>query len=576
MPTLLDLFENGTLERGPYAGQTPQDAFTPRNSNKIELSSNSPVINATTMKVVNRLRGANGSTLEETLLEQETTGIQVLGTLSQPLLYGAELGRIVLRETVPLAEMKLEASGLLPSGPLGKAFKSVTSFARKTLGIPSLATPTYVLNDGRLQSQEQIQQNYAITLRSIKDSAEGSLLGKFLKGGVGSLTNPEELKNKAIGAVVSVASDFLRDKLVGGGSTPQTDFDYDALPTAKAGAKLIRNYGPKEEAPDRMLYGTPVGLLKPLAPLFNNAFGSKYSTTITFIVKDKIKTYEKFVEDTNRETPIFYEPTNQERLDEGGLLAKQPFPKLELNREISQPTRNAKLLDAEFSRRKGNFDGKGQTKYNQSSFGNILNQQSVYEIGSEPTVDETSIDDLDSITLKFESVKQNKAVNFVSTITGLSETFSPSWNSSKFIGNPFNFYTYDGLERSVGFSFKIFSLNPKEHKLAWSKLNFLTSLVYPQAFESDAGYITAPFLRLTIGDMYKRKEGFLESLSYTIDDNSPWETENERDTLFNEGPESMSGYKLPRIIEVQTTFKFIEQRSGVLGHGYYPVFQPVT
>ena len=45
MPTLENLFKNGTLERGPYAGQTPKDAFYPRNANKISLSSNSPVIN---------------------------------------------------------------------------------------------------------------------------------------------------------------------------------------------------------------------------------------------------------------------------------------------------------------------------------------------------------------------------------------------------------------------------------------------------------------------------------------------------------------------------------------------------
>ena len=39
--TLEELFNNGTLQRGPYTGQTPKDAFTPRNGNKIPLSSNS-------------------------------------------------------------------------------------------------------------------------------------------------------------------------------------------------------------------------------------------------------------------------------------------------------------------------------------------------------------------------------------------------------------------------------------------------------------------------------------------------------------------------------------------------------
>ena len=572
--TLEELFNNGTLERGPFAGQTPKDAFTPRNANKIPLSSNSPVINGTTMKLVNRLRSRNGSILEETVLEQETTGIRVLGTLSQPLLYGPEIGRITLRETLPLGEMKLATSGLLPSGPIGKAFKSVTSFARKTLGIPSLATPTYTLSDGTLESQDQIQKNYGRTLQKIKDSANGSLLGQFLKGGIGSLTDPNQLKAKAISGALGLAKGFLRDKLIGGGSTPQTPFDYDGLPTAKEGAKLIRNYGSKNEAPDRILYGTPTGFLSSLAPIFNNAFGSKYSTTIKVTTKDKIDTYDKFVKTTNKETPIFTEKKSQDRLEEGGLIAKIPFPKLELNKELSQPKRSAKLSDVEITRRKDSVESSKGDKYNQSSFGNIINKQVAYDIDEGLLPDgKNSIDDLDTIVLKFESIKQNKAVNFLATLTGLSETFSPSWDSSKFIGNPFSFYTYTGNERALSFSFRVFSLNPKEHKAAWDRLNFLTSLTYPQDYEGDAGYITPPFIRLTLGDMYIKKEGFLSSLSYSVDDNVPWETENSRNSI--DGEESMSGYKLPRIITVQTEFKTIEQRNSVNGHRYYP-FAPIT
>jgi hypothetical protein len=572
--TLEELFNNGTLERGPFAGQTPKDAFTPRNANKIPLSSNSPVINGTTMKLVNRLRSGNGSILEETVLEQETTGIRVLGTLSQPLLYGPEIGRITLRETLPLGEMKLATSGLLPSGPIGKAFKSVTSFARKTLGIPSLATPTYTLSDGTLESQDQIQQNYGRTLQKIKDSANGSLLGQFLKGGIGSLTDPNQLKAKAISGALGLAKGFLRDKLIGGGSTPQTPFDYDGLPTAKEGAKLIRNYGSKNEAPDRILYGTPTGFLSSLAPIFNNAFGSKYSTTIKVTTKDKIDTYDKFVKTTNKETPIFTEKKSQDRLEEGGLIAKIPFPKLELNKELSQPKRSAKLSDVEITRRKDNVESSKGDKYNQSSFGNIINKQVAYDIDEGLLPDgKNSIDDLDTIVLKFESIKQNKAVNFLATITGLSESFSPSWDSAKFIGNPFSFYTYTGNERTLSFSFKVFSLNPKEHKAAWDRLNFLTSLTYPQDYEGDAGYIAPPFIRLTLGDMYIKKEGFLSSLSYSVDDNVPWETENSRNSI--DGEEKMNGYKLPRIITVQTEFKTIEQRNSVKGHRYYP-FAPIT
>ena len=574
--TLEELFNNGTLQRGPYAGQTPKDAFTPRNGNKIPLSSNSPVINATTMKLVNKLRSGNGSTLQETVLEQETTGIRVLGTLSQPLLYGAELGRITLRETTPLAEMKVATSGLVPSGPIGKVFKSVRTFATKTLGIPTLATPTFANNfsdpvEGSLEGTTNIQKQYPGLLSGIKDSANGTLFGRLLIGGLGSLTDTDQLKAKVIGEALKFGKGLLREKLIGGGRKPSANpYDWASMPISEAKfAKPTQNYGKR---------------INSSVPLLLDAFGTTYQSNIKVTVQDKIDTYEKFVSSTNRETPIFTEKTKQERKEEGGILAKIPFPKLDLNKEISKPKRTSKISDLEKTKKNTTSTyNKIESKYGESSFGNIINQTGVYIIGEEPKKDDKTPDELDTIVLKFESVKQNKAVNFLSTISGLSETMSPSWDSAKFIGNPFSFYTYSGMERSVSFSFKVFSLNPEEHKICWNKLNFLTSLTYPQDYEGESGYITPPFLRLTIGDMYKRKEGFLSSLSYTIDDGSPWEIGNLSGEDGNgssmiaslKGDVSIENYKLPRIVNVQTEFKFIEQRNSLEGHRYYP-FIPIT
>tara|TARA_Y100000389_G_scaffold78013_1_gene74798 strand:+ start:4338 stop:6083 length:1746 start_codon:yes stop_codon:yes gene_type:complete len=574
--TLEELFNNGTLQRGPYTGQTPKDAFTPRNGNKIPLSSNSPVINATTMKLVNKLRSGNGSTLQETVLEQETTGIRVLGTLSQPLLYGAELGRITLRQTAPLAEMKIETSGIVPSGPIGKVFKSVRTFATKTLGIPTLATPTFTNNFsdfkiGSLEGVFNVQKQYPKLLAGIKDSANGTLFGRLLKGGLGSLTDTDQLKAKVIGEALKFGKGLLREKLITGERKPSANpYDWASMPISEAKfAKPTQNYGK---------------LINSSAPLLLDAFGTTYQSNIKVTVQDKIDTYEKFVSSTNREIPIFTKKTKQERKEEGGILAKIPFPKLDLNKEISKPKRTSKISDLEKTKKNKTTPYNNiKSKYGESSFGNIINQTGVYIIGEEPKKDDKTPDELDTIVLKFESVKQNKAVNFLSTISGLSETMSPSWDSAKFIGNPFSFYTYSGMERSVGFSFKVFSLNPEEHKICWNKLNFLTSLTYPQDYEGDPGYITPPFLRLTIGDMYKRKEGFLSSLSYTIDDGSPWEIGNLSGEDGNGSSMiasltddvSIENYKLPRIVNVQTEFKFIEQRNSLEGHRYYP-FIPIT
>ena len=583
MPTLIELFSNRQLPS--QGGQTAKEAYDIRDANKIQLSSSSPVINGTTMKLVNKLRSSNDSPLSETVLEQEVTGVRVLGTLSQPLLYGAELGRLVTRTTAPLGEMKLDTSGLLPSGPIGKVFKSVRTFATKTLGIPTLVTPTYTKNfsdpiNGSLEKTNNIQKDYETVLDTIKKSGNGSLLGRLLKGGLGSLNNPNELKAKVIGEALKFGKGLLRKKLIGGGGKPsENNFDFETNGDYEKGVKVVRNYGPKK---DNLSFSAS-GLLSQasiLGKTSGNYFDADGATYSSFF-KPKINIEFKGGSTIGGAFIPFISFTTQTKANEVeenldfGLAKQSPFPTLNVNRDgegkiikysSELPIRKAKLSKFEKQKKLDtikNLDTITNTRYNPSSFGISLNKKSPYEIKE----DDTSVDDLDSIVLKFESVKQNKAVNFVSTITGLGESFSPGWSSNKFIGNPFNFYTYEGMERSVSFSFKVFSLNPEEHKIAWDKLNFLTSLVYPQSYEGEAGYIAAPFLKLTIGDMYKRKEGFIESLSYGIDDSTPWNTEDEYESLG--GTIDTKGYRLPRIINVETTFKFIETRNNT-ETGKYP------
>ena len=595
MPTLLELFNNGKLEQGPFAGQTPKDAFTPRDGNKIPLSSNSPVINSTAMKALNKLRASNGSILEETLLEQETTGIRILGKLSEPLLYGFESGRIVTGTTKPLTDMKLatggDATGLLGGflgSKFGKAVSGASQTVQKFLGIPQLATPTYVVNDGRLKTSE-IQSLYTKRLEEIKSSAQGNglggLLGDVLGGG---LTDPDQLKNKAISGAIGLAKGFLRDKIVGGVTPSQNNYNFDKYPAFKNGVKIVRNYGRDANStidtkgkvgPKGKLYGNRS--ISATTGDYFNANGAYYSSFFLPTLKEE----EELPlsgggpgiigsEAPPIITPMFTPANEVEENREFGILKNTPFPDVQLANDKRVKDPKLKWRAREKTKKKNSIEQGIAGNY--SSYTNIINRQVPYTIDDiNEVANKLEIDSKDIITLKFESIKQNKAVNFLSTITGLGESFSPSWSSGKFIGNAFNFYTYEGIERSVSFSFKVFSLNAIEHKAAWDRINFLTSLVYPQAFEGDAGYITAPFLRLTIGDMYKRKEGFLESLSYSFDDNSPWETEIERNLFNGDTPEKMDGYKLPKIINVETTFKFIEQRNGVSNHSYYS-FAPVT
>lgn len=183
----------------------------------------------------------------------------------------------------------------------------------------------------------------------------------------------------------------------------------------------------------------------------------------------------------------------------------------------------------------------------------FLNSKTPYESAGEKVKlkDETFLDDYDFVTLKFFSPAIGTAVNFRATISGLSETFTPSWDTNKFVGNPFNFYTYNSVERSVTFNFKVFSMSITEHQAAWSRLTFLATMVYPQGYSDKVSYATPPIIKFTLGNMYQNKTAFIESLTYTVDDSTTWE-----DGIQN--AYIAKNYILPKIVDVGITLKLIE------------------
>ena len=135
---------------------------------------------------------------------------------------------------------------------------------------------------------------------------------------------------------------------------------------------------------------------------------------------------------------------------------------------------------------------------------------------------------------------------FRANITGLSETVSPSWNIHKYLCNPFNFYTYGGVERSVGFSLQIYAGSKIELATNWEKISQLTGMTYPAINANNL--VNPPIIQFTLGDIYYQKHGYIDSLSYTIPDDGVWETEE-------------AGSALPKFIDVNISIKFIEDRT---------------
>lgn len=178
----------------------------------------------------------------------------------------------------------------------------------------------------------------------------------------------------------------------------------------------------------------------------------------------------------------------------------------------------------------------------------------------------------------FETYGNGKKILLPGTITGLSEEMTPDWTDFKYVGSPFKLYRYGGVERSIRFNLKLY-YTERVSKLAMiSNLNKLRKLVFPAdelsainyASNSSAGVLAIKpnLVWLTIADVYKKILGVIDSLSFTIDDNTSWSSTFNEDVQTNEGGLPIDSIELdntgkydspyPSVIDVSISMKIIE------------------
>ena len=155
----------------------------------------------------------------------------------------------------------------------------------------------------------------------------------------------------------------------------------------------------------------------------------------------------------------------------------------------------------------------------------VINQTGVFTSSELESIkyNGKTIDEVDLIPLRFTSMTSGETIYFRAIVTGFNETFSPSWESSKMIGSPFNFYNYTGVERKVTFNLKAYAMSSVELAMMWRKIEFLANFNYPGAY-TDGGIVLANLAKFTFGDLYHNRVCFLDSLSYSIEDSENlWE-----------------------------------------------------
>ena len=480
----------------------------------------------------------------ETLVEQETSGIRIksLVEINNPLIYGNEAGRISLRSTPDLEKMKSNTGGEGGDGGLiGKGLSKLgveggigglRDKVNSKLGIPENLIPTKVSNKVIELRGKELTSADPITPDTMGKNGTG--LGKFLKNSGGG--NPKTIGKQALGNGIGFAKDKLRGALFGEAqglgdaqSTKEPQVNYT---TSKKG----ETYSDQKES-------------------VKNAKGDE--------LLEELKETKL---DLSKVSPIYGVKRESSGNQQKGTfgIGKQPFSFDSANPKKGEklPTFTAKDGEGYSDFIKDNDDKVTLAERGISNSGDTIAMGDPYTTtvnteNGEVTVEGFSpVKDLIPLFIGRYKSTTYPMMAFRCSITGLTETSSPSWASNNFVGNPYKYYIFETVERSVSFNLQVYAQNPLELANNWSKLSNLTKLSYP-LIENNMAHPN--FTQFTLGDMYRDKVCIVESLSYTFPDNGTWETDVE-------------GLLLPKFIDVAITLKFVEniEDGSVRGLYSYP------
>jgi len=181
----------------------------------------------------------------------------------------------------------------------------------------------------------------------------------------------------------------------------------------------------------------------------------------------------------------------------------------------------------------------------------LLNAMDVFRSGGDLNYNEIR----DLIRFRIEAVNptnptESNVMVFRAFLDNLNDNFTANYNEFTYNGRGENFYTYNGFNRDISFSFKIAAQSSGEMKPLYRKLNYLVSNTAPE-YHVTSNRMMTPFMRLTIGAYFDRLPGVIKNVGITWQKDYPWE-------IALDAPEggSTSGlFVLPHVLDVNVTYQ---------------------
>jgi hypothetical protein len=136
---------------------------------------------------------------------------------------------------------------------------------------------------------------------------------------------------------------------------------------------------------------------------------------------------------------------------------------------------------------------------------------------------------------------------FRAILTGLDDSFSGNWSEVQMIGRADPNYQYTGYSRNLSVNFDVVATDRDELKSIYRKLNALAGYTTP-TYNPNSIAMKAPWMRITIGDLFLQTPVVMTSLGYTYATDHSWEINIEND------PEM---FQVPHKVGVSCQFNII-------------------
>ena len=168
--------------------------------------------------------------------------------------------------------------------------------------------------------------------------------------------------------------------------------------------------------------------------------------------------------------------------------------------------------------------------------------------------DRDAVDDF--VKFMFHDLNTNERFRFRAYIENVSEDFSPNWQEVKILGRADSPYIYQGFERSVNISFKAAALSRGDLMLMWDQLERLAKTTVP-SYRNNYKMV-GPLIKFTLGNWFINTPAFIRSLSYTVDNETPWEINLSDSGVYGGGGSMLNSNsvgELPMYVSVQVNLQ---------------------